>query len=260
MKLEVILKTPEIAHIVKDIPYKSSIKKDANFFKLCFFIKENREIDRILSLLDQRITEEDQLLNTSLMPEHNFIILPCGFKISFVESTKKKRVKDKEILLKRGIAFGGFHPTTIMCLELIKKVVKKDLPGRILDLGTGSGILSIMAEKLGAKKIYAIDIDFDSCLECKENIRLNACNEIEIICGTEASIKGKFTLIMVNIIFHTLREILVHLRYMLENEGFLVISGFLANDTNEFIQLLNSGTVLEKMEKEGWGAILWQKK
>ncbi|RLB07008.1 MAG: hypothetical protein DRG27_06865 [Deltaproteobacteria bacterium] len=260
MKLEVILKTSEIDHIVKDIPYEVSIKKDSNFLRLYFLVKEDKEIDKILKLIDCRLREEDQLLNTCLMPEHSFITLSYGFKIAFLEEITKKQVKEKEILLKRGIAFGGFHPTTVMCLELLKKAIEKSSSKRVLDLGTGSGILSIMAEKLGASKIYAVDIDFDSCLECKENIQLNRCNNIEVICGTERSVKGRFDLIMANIIFHTLKGILKDLRNMLKNNGFLIISGFLANDTDNFSQLLGSGIVLERMEKEGWGALLWQKK
>ena len=260
MKLELILKSSEVEHIIKHIPYKCFVKKEADFFRICFPVKEKKEIDPILRFVDQRLRKEDQVLNTAIIPELSSITLSCGFKVTFVESSNRKQSKKREILLKRGLAFGGFHPTTVMCLELIEKAIKKKHPNRILDLGTGSGILSIMAEKLGAKDVYAVDIDFNSCLECRENIRLNACSRIKVICGTEASVKGKFDFIMVNIIFHTLKEILARINEMLEDNGILIISGFLASNTVEFIRLLGSGILLDKMEKEGWGAILWQKK
>ena len=260
MELEVISVGKDVQEKIKIINKKYIFEKGSRFSRIVFFVKKFEEIDEILKKIDKLLSEDFQILNTSIVSEKDSAVISSGYKISFLGLEEKREPEPKEIVLKRGLAFGGFHPTTIMCLELISKVIPKRTCGRVLDLGAGNGILSIMAKVCGAKDIYAVEIDFDSCLECKENIVLNKCQkEIRLICGSEACIKGKFEVILVNIIFHTLKDILKHILDRLVKGGFLIASGFLAHDTDEFVHLLGAGTLLEKREKEGWGAILWQK-
>jgi len=260
-RLEIILeKEDSVKERLKKLPHKFLLKDEKRFFVASFKVKEEREIDKILKTISYIIPEDIQILNTSILPERGFFELPSGYRISFITSDEIRSPDSNEIILKRGIAFGGFHPTTLMCLELIAKLFKENEIKKALDLGAGSGILSIMAKRCGAERVYAVEIDPDSWIECKENIMLNGYeDEIYLVCGSEKCIKGRFDLIMANIIFHTLKEIIASLVSMLENKGFLIISGILSSQIRDFINILRKGKVLEIREKEGWGAILWQK-
>ena len=75
------------------------------------------------------------------------------------------------------MAFGtGTHPTTVMCLQALEKYVK---PGdTVVDVGTGSGVLSIGAALLGASRVHALDLDEVAVVAAKENIELNNVDEI----------------------------------------------------------------------------------
>ena len=179
----------------------------------------------------------------------------------FVHPGESPSIREKEIVLKRGLAFGGYHPTTVMCMELLIDIFREhDDLKNVLDLGTGSGILAIMAKKLGAGQVCAVDLDFQSCTEARYNVMLNGSDgAIKIICGNEDCIKANFDFIMVNIIFHTLERLILDLKSRLTHNGYLIISGFLSADQEKFANLIGKNGVLSTKEKEGWGAILWQK-
>ena len=260
-RLEIILeKKDAVGEKLREIPFDFSLSDEERFYVLSFRIKEDQQIDEILRKLDDLIPEDVQILNTSISPEKDSFELPSKHRISFITSDEIRSPNPNEIILKRGIAFGGFHPTTLMCLELIAELLKENKIKKALDLGAGSGILAIMAKMCGAKKVYAVEIDPVSCMECKENLLLNGYkDEIYLVCGNEACIKGKFDLIMTNIIFHTLRDLIKNMVSILEKRGFLILSGILSNQIEEFISILENGKIISFREREGWGAILWQK-
>ena len=260
MRLEVILKGKGIERVIRQINFSFSMEKDRNYFRLSFPLNKTEEVDCILKSLNNILGEDVQVINTSIESEKDVMELANGYRILMTSSNNLMLPEEKEIILKKGLSFGGFHPTTKMCLELlIKAAAKYSNLNKVLDLGTGSGILAIMAKKLGIKDVYAIDIDFQSCIECRDNAILNGYYDIKVICGSELSIKGIFDLIMVNIIFHTLKEIMKNVTDMLKPKGLVILSGFLAPDKGSFIRILGRGNVLDIKEEEGWGAILWQK-
>jgi len=261
MKLEVILTGENIEKAIQGISYDFHIGKDDRYHRLSFPLKNREEIDYVLKSLDSILPKEIQVLNTSIILEQGYLELPYGYRVFFIGPEDTPSVREKDIVLKRGLSFGGYHPTTIMCIELLMKLLSKHNSfEKILDLGTGSGILAIMAKKLKTADVYAVDVDFQSCIEAKYNTTLNGYSDaIKIVCGDEHCIKGKFDLIMANIIFHTLEELIKKLTYMLSPNGYLIISGFLAADTGRFAELLGKKGLSATKEKEGWGAILWQK-
>ncbi len=104
------------------------------------------------------------------------LILPA-----WMESPDPKRIAVK---IDPGMAFGtGTHPTTQLCLELIEKAFERrretsfDFPSTVIDVGCGSGVLSIAALKLGAKKALGVDIDVESVKNSRENADLNEIGE-----------------------------------------------------------------------------------
>ena len=90
---------------------------------------------------------------------------------------------DLVIELDPGMAFGtGTHETTNMCMQLLERCLKPGL--RVMDVGTGSGILAIAAAKLGAQNVLAIDIDPDAVKVAKENVELNhVTKQVRVVVG-----------------------------------------------------------------------------
>ena len=160
-----------------------------------------------------------------------------------------------EILPK--MSFGtGHHQTTWM---MSKALFELDvIPAEVLDMGTGTGVLAFIAEKLGAKHVVAVDIEDWSVENTIENAERNGCSTIEAICGDVDVLKGrKFGLILANINKNVLKAHLPHYREMLSDGGRILLSGFFESDVDELVELaeklgLKKGRVLTK---EHWAAV-----
>ncbi len=135
-----------------------------------------------------------------------------------------------------GMAFGtGQHPSTLMCLEAIEDILEADpAVDRVLDVGTGTGILGIAAAKLGAKKAVCIDIDEKAVKIARENAIINRMAEhLEIREGTPSSVLGSFDLVVANITSGPLIGMRADFLQRLRPGGCLVISGILEQDKGE---------------------------
>ena len=148
----------------------------------------------------------------------------------------KRREGLVDIVIYPGSGFGtGEHPSTQCVLKLISDV---GVPGKVLDVGCGSGILSIAAVKLGAGQAVALDIDPLAVSNAKENIALNSVKErVLLVNGTTTCIDGAFPLVMANIDFFTLVSMRDELLRLVEPGGVLVISGFLEEDEKDMAEL-----------------------
>jgi len=137
-----------------------------------------------------------------------------------------------EIVLDPKMAFGtGSHPTTRSCLLLIRRLFK---PGwRFLDMGCGSGILSILADKMGASYIRAIDYDLAAIENCRENFAINdIAAPHDIISGSieKAQAEHAYDLVCANIIRSTILTMLPRLLRVTADKGTLILSGLLPQD------------------------------
>ena len=133
-----------------------------------------------------------------------------------------------QIIIYPGMAFGtGTHETTRLAATLLEKRLK---PGNsVLDVGTGSAILAILAHKLDAGQIFAIDIDEDALENAAENCRLNNCDHIiQLSSRVLDDFEGKFDLVVANIIAPVLVELAPQLIEKLHPGGQLILSGILA--------------------------------
>ena len=168
---------------------------------------------------------------------------------------------DYEIIIHPKMSFGtGHHETTNMMIQLI--LDNQLLNKSILDVGCGTAILSILAEKRGAQSIYAVDIDEWSYENSLENIKLNKCKKINIFKGDIYLVKHKkFDVIMANINRNILLEQIPQYVSCLNDDGFLFLSGFFEDDVSKFklkIASLNL-TLCSKISKNGWVAIKLKK-
>jgi ribosomal protein L11 methyltransferase len=130
-----------------------------------------------------------------------------------------------------GMAFGtGTHATTILCIQALEERLKKRGLS-VLDVGTGSGILSIIAAKLGAKEVWGIDIDGVALENARENVKKNHVSDIvKLRKGSIGSVQKKFDIITANIDFKSLRRMRRPLLNHLKNRGFLILSGILEKE------------------------------
>lgn len=166
---------------------------------------------------------------------------------------------EKVITLDSGMAFGtGSHETTKMCLEYIEKNLREG--DRVLDIGTGSGILAICAGLFGAMDIEACDIDELSVKISKENAALNGMeNIIKIEKGDLLSAaSGKYDFITANIVADVILILLPQIAAYMNKDSRLVVSGIISERENEITAAAkqNGFTIKEKKEEKGWSAML----
>lgn len=135
------------------------------------------------------------------------------------------------ITLDPKMSFGtGDHPTTKICINFLENYIKQD--SKVLDVGSGTAILSIVAAKLGASKVIAFDIDEWSLLNGAENIRLNKVENIVDIrmCELKDIVESEFDLIVANIQRNVLTELADELNNKLKSDGIIILSGLLESD------------------------------
>jgi len=147
-----------------------------------------------------------------------FIIAP--------EDIKTNRIK---ITLAEGKSFGtGVHETTVSCMEVMETL---NLEGKtVLDVGTGSGILSIAAMKLKAKKAVGFDIEKFAIDECKKNARLNGVDVDCFVADSPATIVDEFDLVVANIFDDIILSMRDELIKKVKDGGLLLLSGVLVEE------------------------------
>ena len=161
-----------------------------------------------------------------------------------------------EIVITPKMSFGtGHHATTYMMIELMEDVDFKNKT--VLDFGTGTGILAILAELSGAEKIYAIDNDDWSIENAKENFQKNNCRRISLQKALDASSDKKFDIILANINKNVILENFEVLKNELESDGMLLLSGLLEKDRDDIITKAKELKLNEKtsLARNNWIAI-----
>ncbi len=144
-----------------------------------------------------------------------------------------------EILITPKMSFGtGHHATTYMMVDHMQDILFEGKT--VFDFGTGTGVLAILAEKLGAASVTAIDNDQWSIDNARENIVNNYCNSVELIKADTASLDKQFDIILANINKNVILENLAVLFKQLSNEGVLFLSGLLQEDEKDIRQAIEN--------------------
>ena len=160
------------------------------------------------------------------------------------------------------MSFGtGHHQTTFLMCEEISSL---SLDGKnMLDMGSGTGVLAILAEKCGAKEILAIDIESWSVENCEENTKRNKCSKIISKLGDIFDINGQyFDIIIANINKNVLLGHLPSYSKCLNTNGILLLSGFFETDAEDLIlaALAENLVLKSKKIKDGWAILSFKKK
>lgn len=167
------------------------------------------------------------------------------------------------IELDPGAAFGtGTHATTSMCIRQLEKLVKPGMT--VFDVGTGSGILSIISAKLGAKNIQAVDYD-DSVLKIvEENLEQNNVQDIISVAQSDLmqNVHGKAELVIANIIADIIIRLFDQLDEHLEQGGTLLTSGIIEDRIEDVLAAAEKHGygVVERLENKGWACITFKRK
>jgi ribosomal protein L11 methyltransferase len=241
-----------------------SFEEEENTLKA--FIKEDAfkkdSLDEILKIVPVKFT-------TTIIPPQNwntqwessfepvlvndFAAIRAGFHLPV------KNVKH-EIIITPKMSFGtGHHATTYLMISQMSHLIFADKS--VLDFGTGTGVLSILAEKMGAKNIDAIDNDDWSIENARENIGANNCRKIKINKGDTVAGGNKYDIILANINLNVISQNLPGIAEVIEKETLILLSGFLEKDTAELSVEIQSNhiSIIQEQQKDGWICLLCTK-
>jgi len=157
-------------------------------------------------------------------------------------------------------AFGtGFHPTTAMCVEAIDEIVRTSQPDRLLDVGTGSGVLALAALMLGVSRATAIDVDGEAVRAAAENARANRLEaRVQLARGGPDIVTGTWPLVLANILAAPLIEMAPVLIRRVGHHGLLVLSGIASSVAVAVAQTyVHQGMHrVDAKSREGWTALV----
>lgn len=204
-----------------------------------------------------RVVHQDDWANawkkyyTSIKVGENLVVVPTW---------EHYQPGDKEIVihLDPGMAFGtGTHETTVMCMQMLEKTVQ---PGHtMLDVGCGTGILSLCTARLGVKKIIAIDKDPVAVRVCRENVALNGLQKrIKVVQGDLLDKPyAKVDILAVNIVADAVIEVVRHASEVMHAHTQMICSGIIKDREPDVCAALDRAglAVKERMEMGEWIAM-----
>jgi ribosomal protein L11 methyltransferase len=248
---------------------EEDVESSQTFLKI--YVKTEEQIKDILDLfskfglklLSKKITEESKWLEEWKKTIDVFQLIDGVWVNPFSD----KKVEKSGIVLNviPGSAFGtGLHSTTKLAAELLRKV---DCRGKdVIDIGTGSGILSVLAKKLGANRVCALDNDNLSIEKAEETAILNNV-DIEIRLSDLLSVVGEnesFDILVSNIVAEVLIQLMKDPKFdkVLKENGFVIFSGIIESKERSIMeQAKEVDLVLKDRTEDGsWIALMFQKK
>ncbi len=189
-----------------------------------------------------------------------------GKRLVVVPTWEKYEPSSNDIILEMdpGMAFGtGTHETTRLCATLIEENM---VPGaKVLDIGTGSGILAIAASKLGAESVYAYDIDPVAVRVAQENCSVNHCTNItcgisDLLAGVQYP-EGGYDFICANIVADIIVRLSGDIAKYMKGGALLAVSGIIDTQADRVRNALEAGglTYIKTSAENDWNAMLFAK-
>jgi ribosomal protein L11 methyltransferase len=169
--------------------------------------------------------------------------------------------RETVIVIDPKMAFGvGGHPTTRLCLRLLRQVPRL---GRMLDVGTGTGILAIAAARWGARRVVAVERDGAAVANARENLARNRVeDQVWLARGSVNAVRGTFDVIAANMLLAELRAVIPELAGRMRPAGCVILSGFLTSDEHTLrARLSEHGFGWMAGARDGeWGALAARRK
>lgn len=174
----------------------------------------------------------------------------CAIRADFHEALNRTQY---EIVITPKMSFGtGHHATTHLMIQAMQGLV---INGKmVFDFGTGTGVLAILAQQMGAARVEAMDNDPWSIENAKENLSRNHCSEISLFQGETIPVDRRYDLILANINRHILLQEMQSMRTSLSEHGQLLMSGLLVSDQDIVAEAAQqAGLVFQgRLERDSW--------
>ena len=262
----------EIAHI--DLIDDELVNKDRTHSIIHMYIAESDNAVEAVSYLRERFTAcgieseiKCELVDDADWNENwkkYFKAFEIGNRLAVCPSWEDYNNVDNRtvISLDPGAAFGtGSHATTSLCLEILEKRVTPNTT--VLDIGTGSGILAIAADLLGAKSAIGVDIDAQSVKTAIANAEINGVSEkTEFLVGDLADkISGKYDIFCANIVADVVMRLFDNVANFMKDDGILIVSGIIDMRSAEVEKsaIEHGFTITESLMREEWHAYVLTK-
>lgn len=179
------------------------------------------------------------------------------------EAYEKLHPDESLIWLDPGLSFGtGTHPTTQLSIQALEMVLRGDEV--VLDVGTGSGVLTIASSILGAAEVYAYDIDETAVSSARSNIALNEL-DTDITVATNNLLEGidvQADVVVANILAHIIIQLIPDLANVLQEKGKFIASGIMASQKEQVVKPLEEAgfKILQIHQMDEWLGIIAEKK
>lgn len=258
--------TMQIAHI--DLIEDSLLKKDRTKGIIHIYINPDENPLESTSFISERlnalgIAHEITVSDCKVEDWQNnwkqyFHPMPIGEKLLIRPVWEESFFAgDRKVLnIEPGLAFGsGSHPTTQLCMEILEKYVNES--STVLDIGCGSGILSVAALLLGARSALGVDIDELAVKTAKENARVNGFDESKFVAvqgDLDDRVNGKFNLVVANIVADIIIRFNKSVADYLTDDGVYITGGIIEAREDEVVSsfIANGFEIIERCESNGW--------
>lgn len=262
----------EIAHI--DLIDEDLLKKDRTKAKVHIYISPEENPAEAVAFLRERYTAEGikNEIDLSACMEKDWINnwkkyfkpIPVGEKLLIrptwetVENTNGRKVLD----LDPGLAFGtGTHETTRLCMQMLENYVEDSMT--VLDVGCGSGILSVAALLLGAKEAVGVDIDELAVKTARQNAELNHVNEkFTGICGNLTDkVEGKYDIVVANIVADVIVMLTKDVQEFMKPDTVYLMSGIIDTREQDVLDAIEEHfKIIDRKTEKGWVALAAKQK
>ena len=233
-----------------------------------FVSKTAWDHDAVLDILKQNNLSDIEFEYTTIEPqnwneqwENSFQPLLIAGRVSIRAPFHEREPAEYELVIEPKMSFGtGHHPTTALMIE---QMLALDIKGKkVVDFGCGTGVLAILADKLGADSVLAIDNEEWAVENSGENLDRNDAHRVTVVFAESMDITHDvFDIMLANINRNVIMKSLHSWRNFLVPGGVLVVSGILVTDTKDISDMgLQSGFSIEKvLTEDGWVSILFKK-
>ena len=204
---------------------------------------------------------------TAISGKEHYQPIPIGERLLILPAWSSDKEQDRlKIIMDPGMAFGtGTHPSTRLCLIALEDFIRDG--DRVIDLGCGSGILSIAAARLGAKDVLALDVDQQAIRVANKNVHLNGLEDIIAVqegslsrlLSSQSPADSLYDMLLANILAPTLDTLVSEgLPQTVRPGGMLILSGILDTQFDSLLEKCISAGLerIESRSEQDWRALI----